>query len=88
MPFLTVLLPVQINELTGSDDVEALSYATFAGAIVASFANIGFGWLSDRYGGRWPWIAGGLVLSSTLLIGIGQAQSVNVLIALIMAWQL
>jgi MFS family permease len=88
VPFLTVLLPVKIAQLTGSDDVASLAYATFAGAIIASFANIGFGWLSDRYGGRWPWIAGGLVLSSTLLVGIGQAQSVNVLIALIMAWQL
>lgn len=88
VPFLTVLLPVKIAQLTGSDDVASLAYATFAGAIIASFANIGFGWLSDRYGGRWPWIAGGLVISYTLLIGIGQAQSVNVLIALIMAWQL
>jgi MFS family permease len=88
VPFLTVLLPVKIAQLTGSDDVASLAYATFAGAIIASFANIGFGWLSDRYGGRWPWIAGGLVISCTLLIGIGQAQSVNVLIALIMAWQL
>ena len=88
VPFLTVLLPVRIAELTGSDDVAALSYATFAGAIVASLANIGFGWLSDRSGGRPAWIAAGLLLSSGLLIAVEQAASLTQLIMVIMAWQL
>ena len=88
VPFLTVLLPVRIAELTGSDDVAALSYATFAGAIVASLANIGFGWLSDRSGNRPGWIAAGLVLSGALLLAVPLADSVGELIAVIMAWQL
>lgn len=87
VPFLTVLLPVRIQDLTGSDDVAALSYATFAGAIVASIANIGFGWLSDVTGSRPAWIAAGLVLSSALLAAMGLAESVVQLVALIMCWQ-
>lgn len=88
VPFLTVLLPVRIATLTGSDDVAALSYATFAGAIIASLANIGFGWLSDRSGNRPIWIATGLLLSSVLLAGMRLADSVSELILIIMAWQL
>ena len=88
VPFLTVLLPARIVELTGNDDVAALSYATFAGAIVASLANIGFGWLSDRRGGRPVWIALGLVLSCCLLVAIRFTGTVTELIVVIMAWQL
>ena len=88
VPFLTVLLPVKIAQLTGSDDVASLAYATFAGAIVASFANIGFGWLSDRIGGRPPWIFAGMIISSTLLVIIGRTDNVTNLIVAIMLWQL
>ena len=88
VPFLTVLLPVKIAQLTGSDDVASLAYATFAGAIVASFANIGFGWLSDRIGGRPPWILAGLIISTTLLVAIGRTDNVRDLIIAIMLWQL
>ena len=88
VPFLTVLLPTRIVELTGSDDVASLSYITFAGAIIASLANIGFGWLSDRSGGRPIWIASGLLLSCILLVAVRFAASVTELILLIMAWQL
>ena len=88
VPFLTVLLPLRIAELTGSNDVAALSYVTFAGAIVASLANIGFGWLSDRSGRRRRWIATGLVLSCAMLLATTQARNVTELILLIMGWQL
>ncbi len=88
VPFLTVLLPVLITELRGSADVAALSYVTFAGAIVASFANIGFGWLSDRVGDRRGWILAGMVISGGFLVAIGRVEELWQLIALIMAWQL
>lgn len=88
VPFLTVLLPARIVELTGNDDVASLSYTTFAGAVIASLANIGFGWLSDRGGGRPIWIASGLLLSCILLVAVRFAGSVTDLILLIMAWQL
>jgi MFS family permease len=81
-------LPARIADLTGSDDVVALSYATFAGAIVASFANVGFGWLSDRFGGRPVWIVAGLLISSGLLVAVHEARTLVQLIAVIMAWQL
>lgn len=88
MPFLTVLLPGRINALMGSDDVAALSYATFAGAIIASLANILFGWLSDLTGGRRGWIVAGLFLSGAMLIAIGWAETLGELIAFLMVWQL
>ncbi|NNK46353.1 MAG: MFS transporter, partial [Altererythrobacter sp.] len=88
VPFLTVLLPLKVNELAASENIEALSYITFAGAIFASLANIGFGWVSDRWGGRRSWIALGLVLSCLLLIVMGEARSVGGLIVLVIAWQL
>jgi len=88
VPFLTVLLPVLISELTGGEDVASLSYATFGGALVASGANIAFGGLSDRTGSRRGWILAGLILSSTLLIAVGAAQGVWQLVIILMAWQL
>tara|TARA_A100001391_G_scaffold119169_2_gene80955 strand:- start:10637 stop:11836 length:1200 start_codon:yes stop_codon:yes gene_type:complete len=88
VPFLTVLLPVQVIDLAGTVDVKALSYATFGGAIVASLANIGFGWLSDRSGHRRGWILAGLLLSGILLNVSGQAESIWQLVACVMLWQL
>lgn len=88
VPFLTVLLPLKVNELAANQNIEALSYITFAGAIFASFANIGFGWASDRWGARPNWIAAGLIFSCVLLIAMGEAESINTLVLLVMAWQL
>lgn len=88
VPFLTVLLPLKVNELAVSTNIESLSYITFAGAIFASLANIGFGWMSDRWGGRRSWIALGLVLSCTLLIAMGEARTIGGLILFVIAWQL
>lgn len=88
VPFLTVLLPLKVNELAAATNIEALSYITFAGAIFASLANIGFGWVSDRWGGRRSWIALGLMLSCLLLVAMGEARSIGGLIVLVIAWQL
>ena len=74
--------------MRGSEDVPALAWVTFMGAIVASLSNIAFGMLSDWSKTRTPWIIAGLVASSTLLIGIGHARNLFELTALIMAWQL
>lgn len=87
VPFLTMLVPVRITEIAQGEDVASLAYVTFAGAIVASLANIGFGWLSDRSGRRRVWIAAGLVLSAGLLVVAGRAGSVSGLILSVMAWQ-
>ena len=88
VPFLTVLLPVRITDISVGREVDALAYVTFAGAVFASVANITFGWASDRTGSRRGWIAAGLVLSSLLLVSMRWADSVGTLMALIIAWQI
>jgi MFS family permease len=88
VPFLTVLLPERVSHFAGSASVAVLSYTAFAGAIAASLANIGFGWLSDRSGVRRPWILAGVVLSGLLLVAMARADSIVTLVPLIVAWQL
>ena len=88
VPFLTILLPVMVTAMVGDRDVTWLSYATFIGAIAASLANIGFGWLSDRTGMRRPWIVAGLILSSAMLILFGTVESIGWLIGLLFLWQI
>ncbi len=87
IPFLTILLPVQVTELAGSEALNILAFAAFAGAISASIANIGFGWASDITRTRRPLIAAGLVLSSGLLAAMPLATSPAMLIAMIVCWQ-
>ena len=88
VPFLTILLPLRVTEFAGQDALAVLSYTTFVGAIAASIANIGFGWLSDITKTRRPWIGAGLVLSSCLLLLVPFASSPPLLIALIICWQI
>lgn len=88
VPFLTVLLPLKVTALVGTDDVPSLARATFYGAIIASLANIAFGMASDRSKMRLPWILAGLVGSNALLLLISQTTSLFDLIVLIMAWQI
>jgi MFS family permease len=87
VPLLTVLLPQAIADLQGREDVAALAQVTFLGAVMASLANIGVGWLSDRSRTRRPWIIAGLVASNALLLAIGAAESLTAIIALVMVWQ-
>ncbi|MFN4113218.1 MAG: MFS transporter [Sphingomonadaceae bacterium] len=87
VPFLTILLPMQLAEMTGAAKVEWLAYATFAGAVTASLANIAFGWLSDRTRSRVPWIVAGMVSSSLVLAGFAKVQDPVALIALLVLWQ-
>lgn len=92
MPFLTVLLPVRIEAMTapGASGM-ALSWlaaTTFAGAVAASAGNILFGWASDMWFGRRPWIICGLILSSLLLLLTHWAASLGGLVAILVGWQL
>lgn len=87
VPLLTVLLPQRIAELQGGEDVAVLAQVTFFGAVVASIANIAVGALSDRSRMRRPWILAGLMLSSVLLIALGEARSASEIVLLVMAWQ-
>ena len=88
VPLLTVLLPLKVTALIGTEDVPSLARVTFYGAIIASLANIAFGMLSDRTRTRWPWVLAGLAISSALLVAIGQAGSMIELIVLVMMWQI
>ena len=88
VPFLTLLLPLRAGEMTGAGTIDLLAYAAFAGAIAASCANIGFGWLSDVTRRRKPWIVAGMLSSSLLLLCVPLAQDRTQLLIAIVAWQL
>ena len=87
VPFLTLLLPVRATEMVGDANIDLLAYIAFAGAITASLANIGFGWLSDATGTRRPWIVAGLVLSCLLLVSVRATANPAELIGLVVIWQ-
>ena len=88
VPLLTVLLPQTIAEIQGGEDVAALARVTFMGAAIASLANLAVGILSDRTRTRRPWIVAGVILSSALLLAIGEARTVHQIVMLVMAWQI
>lgn len=89
MPFLTVLLPVQIEGVAASGmALTWLAATTFAGAVAASVANILFGWASDVCLGRRAWVATGLLLSSILLVSTQWATGLGALVTIIIGWQL
>jgi MFS family permease len=88
VPFLTILLPLRVVAIAGSDSVRVLGLITFFGAVAASVGNILFGWLSDRDGDRRPWVAAGLVLSLTLLISVPLGRDTVSIVALVVCWQL
>lgn len=88
VPLLTLLLPARVAALAGEAAVDWLAYLTFAGAISASLAAIGWGWLSDLSGGRRGWIVGGLVGSSAMLLALTRAETLSELLLVLVGWQL
>lgn len=88
IPFLTILLPLRITEMAGSESVRWLAYITFSGAIAASVGNILFGSLSDRTASRRGWIATGLALNIALLLAMTLVATPIALLGLIVLWQL
>lgn len=87
VPLLTLLMPARVAALAGGEAVGWLAYLTFAGAVAASIAGIACGWLSDVWGGRRKWVAGGLAGSTALLLAIPGAADFPTLLALLVAWQ-
>ena len=87
VPFLTILLPMRVSDIGGTNDVEWLAYVTFAGAVAASLANILFGWLSDITRNRKYWVIAGLIGSSLLLAAMSQVRSIEMMIAMVVVWQ-
>ncbi|BEV01909.1 MFS transporter [Novosphingobium olei] len=87
VPFLTLLLPMQVEALAGGQAVRWLALTTFLGAVVASVANVAFGWISDLAGRRRPFVLAGLTLSSVMLQAAPHASTLAGLIAVIALWQ-
>lgn len=88
VPFLTLLLPMQVNLLAGPEAVRWLAATTFLGAIAASLCNIAFGWMSDLAGRRKPFVLAGLLLSCAMLQAAPRVGSLSALIVVIAIWQL
>ena len=88
VPFLTILLPLQVTNLAGAADINWLAYLTFAGAITASGANILFGWLSDQIRNRRIWVWIGLFTSSAILIAFSAVGTFWALLGFIVIWQI
>ncbi len=86
-PFLSLLFPARVAAEWGDQGLQVLSLTAFLGAISASLANIAFGWLSDRTGGRRGWIFAGVILSGILLVAIQMVQDLTAIIAMIVIWQ-
>ena len=87
VPFLTILLPERVADLSGESAVSWLAYISFVGAIAASLANIGFGWLSDLAKNRRMFVATGLVLSCGFLLTVRTVETLVPLLFVIAAWQ-
>lgn len=88
IPLLTLLLPLRLTALTGAADVQWLAYATFAGAVTASLANIGFGWLSDISGNRRRFVAAGLLLTLLSYLPISRLTDPLALLLALVGWQI
>lgn len=89
VPFIAILLPMQVDGLAGEEaGITWLAYLTFAGAVTASLAGIGAGWLSDRMKTRRPLVLAGLAASSLTLVTFVWAETFITLLALLVLWQI
>lgn len=90
-PFLTLLLPIRLTELTGPADLSWLGLTATIGALAASTGNIAWGWASDRAlargGNRRRWSAVGLALIGVTSAAMAMAPTPAILLALVAAWQ-
>lgn len=91
MPFLTLVLPVQIQTIAPNDKIALLSLVTLIGAVVASAMNILAGALSDRtvgsVRGRRPWIAVGFILTLASYVALALCSTRTELIAGVIVFQ-
>ncbi len=92
LPLLSLLLPIRIDQLAGAARIGWLTVAVTVGAVVASSANVLFGWLSDRSiaagGGRRRWIAGGAIGLALSYVAIAVADRPVTLVAAVLLFQI
>lgn len=91
LPLLTLLLPIKVDQVAGDGRLDLLTVTVIAGAIAASLANIGFGWLGDRSvsrgGGRRGIMAAGVVATMASYAGLAAATTPALLVAGIVLFQ-
>ena len=92
VPLLSIIVPLQAQQVSMVDKVGLLGVATAWGAGVASVANLASGWASDRtrsvWGRRRPWILLGLLGVLAAYGLIGAARTPAGLIVGVIAFQL
>ena len=91
LPLLTLLLPIKVDLVAGTDRLEVLTVIAIAGALAASVSNIAFGWLSDRSvargRGRRAWLAGGVVATASSYAAMAIAATPGELILAVVWFQ-
>lgn len=92
VPLLSIIVPLQAQQLSVVDKIGLLGVATAWGAGVATVANLAAGWGSDRtrfaWGRRRPWILLGLIGVLAAYGLIGAARTPTGLIVGVIAFQL
>lgn len=92
VPLLSIIVPLQAQQVSMVDKIGLLGVATAWGAGVASVANLAAGWGSDRtrsaWGRRRPWIMLGLIGVLAAYGLIGAARTPVGLIIGVIAFQL
>ncbi|MCF2525802.1 MFS transporter [Yinghuangia soli] len=77
------LIPLQVAQITGENDTDALTTASTTGAILATIGNPLFGLLSDRTRSRWgrraPWVLLCAGVGCLALVGQAKASSIAML---------
>lgn len=91
LPLLTLLLPIQVARVAGTERFAVLAVVLAIGAVAAGGANILFGWLSDRSrrlgGGRRRWMAAGLAATLASFAVVPLARTPWTIAAAIAAFQ-
>lgn len=92
LPFLTLLLPLRVEQLADGDRYGLLAAIMIAGAVAASISGILFGWSSDRSlergGGRRRWIAAGLGATAIAYAALAAARTPWTLVVAVVAFQI
>jgi len=92
VPLLTLLLPLKAAAIDADGRVELLATVALWGAVTAGLANVIAGAVSDRThdarGGRWHWIAAGVVATALSYGLIAAAQSPWTLLVAVVCLQI
>lgn len=92
LPLLSLLLPIQVQQIAGEARVGVLTACVIAGAIASSSSNIVFGMLSDRSlargGGRRRWMAIGAALTLAAYAGLALSATPLAIVLAVMGFQL